>query len=294
MGMMQVPQPFGSVIFLLDETEPGCIQALERATGWLHKWLAWFLRRNGVLDGRNLHLLYDRSVSVLGPGALRHPEEIAALAAVAAAHGATFGCELHLADCVTLEGTYREMLEGGRLKSILFNPLGWPADAEPEAGLAVVEAAARSGAALILLGSPGFWERLGVLQSPIVNGANFRIVPGHQPWYDDAAAAPHWTRSAAVSSPCETRFAVYVTPAGDVYPCLGLVGQPRWRMGTVDEDPEQSGFVAAPTLRFLQAWADRGPDLGGDAPAPDAAHLPLVCAVHRRQMEETGHGSHPG
>lgn len=291
---MQVPPPFGSVIFLLGEEQAGCVQVLDRATAWLDKWLAWFLQRNGVLDGRNLHLLYDRSVSVLGPGALRYPEEISGLAVVAATHGATFACELHLPDCIDMQETYRNLLAGGRLKSILFNPLNWPADAAPQSGLEVVEAAARSGAALILLGSPEFWGRLGVLESTVVNAANFRIVPGHQPWYDGAVTDRQDHRGGHFSSPCETRFAVYVTPAGDVYPCLGLIGNRRWRIGAIESEPQDSGFLADSKIQFLQAWADNGPELGDMAPATDATHLPLVCAVHRRLMEETGHGAHPG
>jgi hypothetical protein len=120
---MLVPHAFGSVIFLLGALEDKARQQyLKRAGRWLEEWLKWFLHHNGVLSGRNLHLLYDRSVSVLGQGALAGHHEISRLGAVARSHGATFSSELYLTDCLRKPAAYRELLDGGTLQSVILIP----------------------------------------------------------------------------------------------------------------------------------------------------------------------------
>jgi hypothetical protein len=135
------------------------------------------------------------------------------------------------------------------------------------------------------------------LESPIVNSCNFRIVPADGLWTpgsDEAlkmettggrqTARPQ-VRGASVAkafSPCQTRFAVYVTEAGDLYPCLGLVGCDRWRMGSIDERPEKSRFAKKVALAVLTEWHNQGLTLS-EEPKTTAPHqLPRVCVAHRQ------------
>ncbi len=305
---MLVPQPFGSVVFLLPDTDSdGWARHLDRCADWLDRWLTWFLAHNGILSGRNLHMLYDRSVSALGPAALSQRHQISRIAQVAARHGATFACELYVSDCLRQPDDFDELLRAGVLKSVIFNPDGCSAAEDGEGVCAVVEAAARLGIAIILVGVPGFWTDVGVLDSPILNSGNFRIIPAQGQWRPGSRPpagrparksrrseeAPEAALSTArLGSPCDVRFAVYVTATGDLYPCLGLVGCEQWCMGTIDSPPEESRFAADSDLATLAGLARRGPDLSA-APSPtmndDLVHLPRVCAVHRGLMLADGH-----
>ena len=297
---MLVPQPFGSIVFLLpDKDSGGWARHLERCAQWLDEWLTWFLAHNGILSGRNLHMLYDRSVSALGPGALSQRHQISRIAQVAARHGATFASELYVSDCLRQPDDCEELLQAGVLKSVIFNPDGCSAAEDGESVCAVVEAAAELGIAVILVGLPSFWKDVGVLDSPILNAGNFRIIPAQGQWRPGnrtSAARPagkscrNGERPAAalstawLCSPCEGRFAVYVTATGTLYPCLGLVGCAQWCMGTIDSPPEESRFAADAELAVLAGLASRGPDLSAAASVTvndDLVHLPRVCAVHR-------------
>ncbi len=303
---MLVPQPFGSVIFLLGGSGNGAEQSyLDRRVKWLSEWLTWFLQRNGILSGRNLHLLYDRGVSVLGPGALAQRREISRLAAVAGQHGATFASELYLTDCLKGPDGYDELLQAGRLKSIIFNPEGCVVNGKEDTVLAIVEAAISHGTAVILLGLPSFWDAVGALHSQIVNSCNFRIVPSEGLWEPEASAAAEpegsdrnsdaklpatGAATAWAFSPCDTKFAVYVTPDGELYPCLGLIGCQQWCMGTIDHHPEESRFATDVKLDVLARWGGQGPDLGATPPLADnLSHLPRVCAVHRQLVIGNSH-----
>lgn len=293
---MPVPHAFASVIFLLQPSESdGESSYLERGAKWLDRWLPWFLERNGVTSGRNLHLLYDRSVSTLGPGALALHGEISRLAAVAHEHGTTFASELYLVDCLTRPEVYERLLQEDVLNSVILNPENCSVADNEEAILMAVEAAARHGVAVILLGSPGFWSAVGVLESDIVNSCNFRIVPGKSEMAGLVDLAGKESRpalrshevSTTTASPCDTRFAAYVTPGGDIYPCLGLVGCEQWCLGSIDSIPEESRFATGEILNELTRWGRSGPNLG-DSPSSFSDHifhLPSVCAMHRQLVE---------
>ena len=291
---MFVPQAFGSVIFLLGASGNGTKSPdLERGADWLGEWIAWFLQHNGILEGRNLHMLYDRSVAVLGRGALERRSEIGRLSAVAQEHGATFASELCLTDCLKAADAYAELIQQGLLKSIIFNPDGY--HDEGGRALAVVEAAVRHGVAVILLGSPSFWDNAGVLESTVVNSSNFRIVPAGDLWNSETnvptkledsdlartelpitGAGTAWT-----FSPCDTKFAIYVTPDGELYPCLGLIGCEQWCMGSIDQRPEESRFATDEMLTVLSRWGGEGPDLGTMRTSTEhRTYLPRICSAH--------------
>jgi hypothetical protein len=178
-------------------------------------------------------------------------------------------------------------------------------DGEEETVLAIVEAAIRHGAAVILLGLPSFWNIVGVLGSPIVNSCNFRIVPGEGLWKPkpDAvteATASDWTGAVELRatdatttwafSPCETKFAVYVTPAGELYPCLGLIGCEQWCMGSIDQRPEESRFATDEMLTVLSRWGVQGPELDATPPLADSlSHLPRICVAHSQLVMRNSH-----
>lgn len=279
---MSIAQPFGSVVLLCSAEPP---PRWESAARWLDTWLAKFLESNGVFEGRNLSWLYDRSVSILGEGVWELGAPLTELARVAATHGATFACEFALAPVVAAPNRFDELLANDAIQTLVLNPDGVdPADA---AVLARVEAASRAGKALVLLGAAKFWHDAGVLDSPIVNATNFRIVPGGLVNNSRTADDPSIELPPVRTSACEPRFAVYVSPEGELYPCLGLIGIAGCRLGFIDEPPETTLLTQTPWRERLERWAALGPGLAEvSPPRADWSPLPRICALHRASLME--------
>ena len=285
-------------LVLLDAEVAG---RLEPVVDWLVAWDEALLADWGVPSGTGLQGLYGRAVAFSGAGPLwRHRESAVRELARLTARGVGVSVEAPVpsgradAEQADVLG-YLEAI-GPSSVVVRLTDGGDTVDPVRDDALCRIVPALAAHHSLVLVGDPARWAGLGVLARPEVSAAQVSVVPSDTGGRALSAAGLIAGRH-GLDSPCVTRFRAVVAPDGHVYPCLGLVGHPGARLGTLGEPVRRvdPGLASA-----LETWGVEGPwrcgtldaPLAGlDAPAGDADPLgdiarlvadglPPVCAAH--------------
>jgi hypothetical protein len=143
---------------LNDERTDFVVPALELAE-WLEKYDRWFKQASGIEQGRNLHLLYNRTSSINCAGILRTADTLPALLRAATRTGIQLRVSTVLSECVELEPQLNKLLDAGLNSISLYFDREDVAGAEAEACRHLMENLASRSINLLLIGYISGWER---------------------------------------------------------------------------------------------------------------------------------------
>jgi hypothetical protein len=264
---------FASIV-LLGALRPGddaLLPEVDVLARFLSHYGQWF--HEYVAATRQLHLVYARSLTIATPGLLRAPGAIRALSAAARAIGLATELSIDAKEGLENARALEDLLETD-LDALYLAIEPGLAQRHPEWLKALVSHALASRASLHLSASPAVLRALGTLGSREFSSR-----------YVSVFAAPlHPGRPVQVSGlstmPCRDHLRLYIDADGDVYPCAGLIGVARARLGNVHR-PDLAQWLDATPLDFPQL-AQTGPALGeamNDVPFD-------LCERHRRQLRD--------
>lgn len=283
-----------SVTVLYEPLPDGSLPDAGRIAAWLQAYDTAFKIALGVPRGHGLHLLYGRSLNILGPRLLDQLPAVLTLAETAHACGFSVGLQLKIGEILEMPQELAALMDDRPMGSVFLDFRDVPdSGVLDSAALALVETFMDAGVSLTLLASPEVLRRAGVFDSVVVNAANVQIIPSADgavepvPLPQRPAGRPRKTipigapldRQRPGYDPCATRMQLFIGADGGVYPCQGLAGLGQLALCHVN-DPFDPACVAPGGPWDWAGWLSWGPGL---APALDGAST--VCERHRQQLE---------
>lgn len=246
---------------------------------WLKRFSEFQKRELGFDRGNNLHLLTGRNLLFLGEDILLATSTITSLAQTGNALGYATTIRIRLKDALDNVLAFDDLLRPeSAISSIILDSQGRPPDDSPTIIEPIVNRLLSAGKNLSLMGSVSYWLGSGILDGQEINGHGFSI-----------SAIPTASASApAVKSadPCASRFQLFISEAGDVFPCQGLMGIPSCRLGNISlraDDP-----VFSDDWGNFAHWAKNGPARETGLAEPTATPpLPMICRLHQSQIQQT-------
>lgn len=274
------------------ETEP---LDVGRLVAWLQEYDQAFKAGIGITRGEGLHLLYGRTLNILGPSLLDHVAPVLLLTQAARACGMSVGIHLFVDECLDRPEELQALLEEQLVSSLFLDFSELRDDAAQNASvLPLIEQFIHRGLSLTMLAEVGVLRRLGALDSPAVNQSNFQIIPARE---RDAPLAPFVTADKPAGKvipitpvgaheerlfdPCATRMQLFVDADGHVYPCQGLVGLRQVALCRIEESFALDGVATDIATTALSSLIARGPDLPASALYQAAGS---TCDRHRAQV----------
>ncbi len=278
-GVHPLTEWFRSVVILLAVDADGRITGpdITALARWLAGWDRWWRRTTGIDEGRRLHLVYRREVAVITPVPVRQLETMRPLAETCRALGLAWSVTVTARDAAGDVEAFRTALVDGRVHGVT---LCFDDDEPvPEGARRLVALALASGTRVTLAGASGPIVASGLLAADGINGCHVTLEPTVPLPLRDTADG---TRP----DPCARRFRIVIDPAGDVYPCYGLLGLPHGRLGSVTRRFSPAPFTAPGAGLDLARLAAVGPPVTA-APPVSGGSLPPICDLHRAQLEAT-------
>jgi hypothetical protein len=283
-----------SVTVMYDTLPDGTRPDATRLATWLLEYDAAFKSELGVPEGQSLHLLYGRTLNILGPRLLDHIPDVMTIAGTARACGFSVGMQLKVGEVIASPEQLEWLLDDPPMGSVFLDFREVPDQGELDvSALNLLEQLLSAGISLTLLVKPEVLRRMGALESVSVNAANFQIIP---PGDNSPAQQPQPTtkrsrkiipigslleHNSAPFDPCATRMQIFIGPDGFVFPCQGLAGLNEVALCHIG-DPFDSGCF---TLRLRPLDLARLLALGPDMPATASVRALPVCERHRHQLE---------
>jgi hypothetical protein len=265
------------VMALNDERTDFVVPALELAE-WLEKYDRWFKQASGIEQGRNLHLLYNRTSSINCAGILRTADTLPALLRAATRTGIQLRVSTVLSECVELEPQLNKLLDAGLNSISLYFDREDVAGAEAEACRHLMENLASRSINLLLIGYISGWERIGVLSSKTMMAQTFHLAPAR-------SALAQRNRQSHAFDPCANRLQLYIDSVGRIYPCVGLAGLDAASLGSIYDPIEETVLNGHPASMDFNHLARVGPgQMSGDASTSPA--LNGTCALHRAVVSQ--------
>lgn len=274
-GLRPAAQWFRSVAFLVEPSADNFSVPAQTLGIWIGAYDQWYKSALGVNDGRRLHLLYHREVSIVGPDLLRLRTAVNVVAKAAATAGLGCSVSLPLSELIEDEIQFDELVATAQITTI-----GVIVDDDTTFDAAAVSHAVsrivRNKGHISFIGAYERLQELRLLDHPDVSGTQLTIHPKAQ------YGIPQIPLSAVL--PCFGRFRLYVDPEGDIYPCLGLCGVRSARLGSVLQPISETSLAGADYPLDLGALAHYGPNLRASAPTNRLTGLPWACERHRLEM----------
>lgn len=225
----------------------------------------------GFESGNNLFLAVGRTIAFLGDAAIEAKSEQLALCELGRKLGYMSSVRINVSAAAADIQDYRELIAGPAISTIMLDARDGlndlPLDTLHRLVLLVIEA----GKALSLIGSPLYWLDSGVLGLQEMNGTTFNMS-----FTNEQRAR---TEIVSLVDPCASRFQIFVSASGEIYPCQGLIGIPTASIGHILVPPEES-FSIVDWFR-LDHWARNGPMLSTGSSESTMNALPYICRSHR-------------
>jgi hypothetical protein len=258
-----------------------------RVIGWLERFDHWYRDAIGCDRHQRLHLLYHRDVTLIGDRLLDHVEAIDTIARKAAELGFGFSITIPLEEAVAGERRMVELIDCPGVSTVAISVSADERVSDRDALARILSAIVRGKQHIAFIGAYDRIRDLGLLDYQDVLSAQITVHPKDEAAGDRLRIPSHPVR------PCFARLRVYVDTTGEIFPCLGLVGIPSARMGSIDDPIERTVFGGRPYPLCLDRLARIGPDLNLPEPAQRFTGLPWICERHRRELldeQESGSG----
>lgn len=280
-GVQPAVQWFKSVAILLalDGSGEDFVVPAEVLAEWIPRYDAWYKRAAGILEGRRLHLVYHREVALVGHVPLERVELVAKIGRACRAVGIGFSVTVDVAQALDQSRELERLLDAGVLSNVGVNHLDGSERPSDDAARSMIEGLLGRGVTVGLIGPVHYFRSIGVLGSSVLNAANMTLHPRSQ----SSANAPGPENPVAS---CFTRFRLFVDTDGSFYPCIGLLGAPAARFGSVYEDLEDTVFGGRPTPLDIERLARAGPSWAANRSliGPRRSGPSSICERHRLEM----------
>ncbi len=284
----QILHLFRSAVVLSDDAPPPAL------LHWLPRWDAHIKHHLGILDGENLHALYGRALTLLAPSLRPCDDTLSALGPLARELGLSVAVNLSLAEALSPEFDTLALLSRSMVGTVYLDARQAPPSVPSADVLHLVRNLRSSGVNPALVGPVARWQAFGLLDEPFLNAGTVHFAPaGRAALSSLLASGPSPFEIRNSFDPCKERFAVFVAPDGNLYPCHGLVGVHPFRIGSLDADLPL--HITPYQQDLLTSWAAAGPGcVGCVEPDPDSP-LPLLCELHKAELLASSHpNSHAG
>ena len=270
-----LPHMRSAVIMVDTVGGSGFNPAPDRCIDWIERYSAWFLDRAGISSGRAAHLLYDREIALIGDRLLSCRKEIGRLGRRLKQLGFALSVTLDAAELLEQHEQLAQLLSSELVTSLgVVIPQTTPDSAGPPL-LAALAQILDANVNLGLIVDSASCRRLGIYKSSRLSAANVNFSS------NEGGLVAHF--SATPVRQCYSRLRLYVDPAGDIFPCLGLVGIGEASLGNIDDPLEATGLDDAQVMDLLDHWHRHGPDVVIPIHAQRRAYpeLPAMCELHR-------------
>lgn len=279
-GQQPAAQWLRSVALLVHSDGAGLDPVPERLIGWIERFDRWYKGAIGCDRHQRLHLLYHRDVTLVGDRLLDHVGAIDPIARKAAELGFGFSITIPLGEAVAGERRMLDLLDCPGISTVAVSVSADEQVADRDTLARILSAIVRSKQHIAFIGAYDRIRDLGLLDCPDVLSAQITVHPKDEATSDRLRVPSHPV------APCFARLRVYVDTTGEIFPCLGLVGIPSARLGSIDDPIERTVFGGRPYPLCLDRLARTGPDLALPEPAQRFTGLPWVCERHRRELLE--------
>lgn len=266
-----------SVVFMIDSTPEELGPPVGVLTDWLRRYHRWYGEMLEIDQGRHLHLLYHREVSVLGSDLLQRVPALAEVASAARECGMGFSATVPLLEAIRNRIAFDALLAAPGVSTVGF-AVEEPIEAPRNEIDAVLSAVVQSKSHLAFIGPFSTIQALGLLDHPEVAGSQITIHPKDTP-----PEGPLVIPGQPVDA-CFSRLRLFVDDRGELYPCLGLLGVDSARLGNVRDPIEVTVLGGAEYALDIERLAHHGPDLTQPVPAERWTGLPWTCERHRREL----------
>jgi hypothetical protein len=265
---------FKSVAILVDGSDPAeMVPCADVLTDWIPRFSSWY---TGALRSRSvssLQHLYDREVALLGNSVLEHEEELAKIARVARPLGYGVSLTLDASYALEMRAPLARLLATQLISSIGVVVRASDGDGGAAETLKLLEEIAATKVGIGIIGEFRSLVASGALESDVLSPLNLT-------WYPLSPEAGALAMPARPVRGCFGRFRLHVDPAGDLFPCLGLLGVEAFCLGNL-RDPVEETLLADPTVMGrLTEWAVDGPAIAGSESTTNRFGLPPMCEHH--------------
>jgi len=263
---------------------------------WLERFDTWFKISAGIPDQCNLHLLYDRTLTVIGAGLLRAVPSLLAIGTLASNIGFSFCAQVELQDALGRRDKLDELLAARVVKAMFLDARTISDDVPRLQCLELVEYLIRAEVSPVPMGPVAFWTSTGVLASPVLNGINFQLLPSRPHSQISQMSTAHLAGQSVVSlikgadeaaefNPCANRMEIIISSDGLIYPCRGTIGVAGCALGKLSDSIEDTALGEAAYPLDIARLFRVGPQLPTGQTVSHDLQIPAVCARHRQQLE---------
>jgi len=269
-------QYFRSIVILgdLNSTIPTALDA-NRLGNWIERFDVFQRQKLGFDQGNNLFLAVGRTISFCGDAVLSAKVEQLALCELGRKLGYATSVRIAVSDALADPHAYRDLVAQESAFATVLLDAGQRTSVDPsEAVNRLVLRAIEAGKSLSLIGSIPYWLDSGVLDLQELNGTSFSM----------SGVSEQKARAdiVALVDPCSSRFSIFISNTGEIFPCQGLVGIPAGSIGHISA-PLNNIFPGADWPQ-LDEWARNGPTPSGRSSEPSISALPPVCRNHREEL----------
>ena len=293
-----IDELFRSVVVFLNDGDgtDAIVQFIGELSDWIVRFDDWWKQRAGIYDGRNLHLLYGRNLSVISNDFICAPEAMISLLRAASGRGLAVILRTSLDNSLRYRSTLLDIVAAG-VHTIIFDARDHEAPRNYDgAAITLIKELSARKLTIGLMGSVAIWRDLGIIDSGVLDSGNFQIIPASskETIADITNGSRHAGRErdapvARIPSidPCWHRLQVFVAQDGRLYPCNALIGVEHFAFGTIRDDLSETHLGGrTPYKLALGELALRGPDIPALVLPSVDSELPAVCIRHRSSLEE--------
>ncbi|MDP2370582.1 hypothetical protein [Rhodoferax sp.] len=242
---------------------------------WFGRYSAWLAKCSGFHEGRNLHLIYQRGVTLQGLQDLTPGTGLLSCLGSARDAGLPLTLNVDLAVALEQRSNLFELLACGAVNGIvLVQASEIPPEGHAPDQVAEFVREAMQHVGINFAGNFGFWQRT-VLAPALCDHKVFTLCPTSQP--------------KARRRNCLGAVCCFVSEDGAIYLCERLVGVPAARIGSIhSNDPFDP--LCSPVAEQVPDWVLIGPSCGQSfSPAERAAGL--MCRSHFDEMRSSVRGA---
>ncbi len=271
-----LPKYFRSIVVLgnLHASIDGDTYA-NQLSRWIERFNAFSRLQFGFDHGQNPLLAASRTILFMGDDVLSATNEQLALCSLVRRMGFASTVRIPVAEALARPGAFSELLAPeSAVSTMLLDSRTHAAVDSPSELKMLVSECVRAGKALSLTGTISYWLDSGLLADQGVNGDGFSL---------GVISGQNDTRpTVSTFDPCASRFQVFISESGGLFPCQGLVGTSFGQIGHITA--QNPNIFSVTDWAELDGWAKHGPSTDGATTHPPGV-LPVICRRHRKYLE---------
>lgn len=249
---------------------------------WLTQLHTFYQEALGINEGRNMHSLYNREISLQGDEVMAFPDKLIQVARLAKSLGYGYSLTLPIDRFMAIQSDLQPLLDECLLSSIgiVMDGTAEQVQEKDKEYTAFLEEMASKGLSIGLIGYMEHIDSLNLLEKACFNANSFTIYPMSQ------EPLGSFTRNPVTS--CSRHFRILVDEKGLIYPCIGLYGLEEFALGSIYTKMEDSYFGHQQYPLDLPALIAKGPTIPEWLLADQTQRLtgmPPMCELHRLMLE---------